>query len=82
MRADISQPPFIYEGAEDVEFEGPRSPALSAGVLQAINALKGAIHAARQPGMPLGILSNVVREAPLGSLLAAFLLGIMVARRR
>ncbi|HEY0234478.1 MAG TPA: hypothetical protein VGC86_05405 [Afipia sp.] len=82
MSKDIPQPPFIYEGAEDVEFEAPRSPPLSEGVLQAINALKGAIGAARQPGMPLSILSNVVREAPLGSVLAAFLLGIAVARRR
>ena len=33
-------------------------------------------------GMPLSILSNIAREAPLGSLLVAFLLGIAVARRR
>lgn len=82
MSADIPQPPFIYEGVENVEFEAPRSPALSEGVLQAINALKGAISAAKQPGMPLSILSNAVREAPLGSLVAAFLLGLIVARRR
>lgn len=82
MSTDIPQPPFIYEGVEEVEFEGPRSPPLSEGVLQAVNALKNAIHAAKQPGMPLGILSNVVREAPLGSVLAAFLLGMAVARRR
>jgi hypothetical protein len=30
----------------------------------------------------LSILSNVTREAPLGSLLVAFLLGVAVARRR
>jgi hypothetical protein len=30
----------------------------------------------------LSILSNVVREAPLGSLLVAFMLGVMFARRR
>jgi hypothetical protein len=30
----------------------------------------------------LSILSNMAREAPLGSLLAAFLLGVAVARRR
>lgn len=82
MSSDIPQPPFIYEGVEDVEFEAPRSPALSEGVLRAINALNGAIKAGRQPGMPLSILSNAVREAPLGSLLAAFLLGMIVARRR
>jgi hypothetical protein len=32
--------------------------------------------------MPLSILANVAREAPLGSLLVAFLLGVAVARRR
>jgi hypothetical protein len=30
----------------------------------------------------LSILSNIAREAPLGSLLIAFLLGVYVARRR
>jgi hypothetical protein len=30
----------------------------------------------------LSILSNVMREAPLGSLLVAFMLGVMFARRR
>ncbi len=82
MSEDTRQPPFIYEGVESVAFEEPRSPALSEGVLHAINALKGVIDTARQPGMPLSILSNIAREAPLGSLLAAFLLGVMVARRR
>jgi hypothetical protein len=36
----------------------------------------------RKPGMPLSVLSNIAREAPLGSLLIAFLLGVAVARRR
>jgi len=35
-----------------------------------------------KPRMPLSILSNIAREAPLGSLLFAFLLGIAIARRR
>jgi hypothetical protein len=35
-----------------------------------------------KPGMPLSILSNIAREAPFGSLLVAFLLGVAVARRR
>jgi hypothetical protein len=41
-----------------------------------------AIASARKPGMPLSILGNIAREAPLGSLLVAFLLGVAVARRR
>jgi hypothetical protein len=44
--------------------------------------LSDAYDTARKPGMPLSILSNIAREAPLGSLLVAFLLGVAVARRR
>jgi hypothetical protein len=43
--------------------------------------LSDAYDTARKPGMPLSILSNIAREAPLGSLLVAFLLGVAVARR-
>jgi hypothetical protein len=43
---------------------------------------KSTIDRGRKPGMPLSILSNIAREAPLGSLLVAFLLGVAVARRR
>ena len=45
-------------------------------------SVSDAIESGRKPGMPLSILANIAREAPLGSLLAAFLLGIAVARRR
>ena len=48
----------------------------------AIDQVRGAIENGRRPGMPLSILSNIAREAPLGSLLCAFLLGVAVARRR
>lgn len=41
-----------------------------------------AIEVGRRPGMPLSILANVTREAPLASVLCAFLLGVAVARRR
>ena len=53
------------------------------------SAVRGAAHrvadayeTGKKPGMPLSVLSNIAREAPLGSLLVAFLLGIAVARRR
>jgi len=48
----------------------------------AVGRVGDAIDAGRKPGMPLSILSNIAREAPLGSLLVAFLLGVAVARRR
>lgn len=48
----------------------------------AAHTISGAIETGRRPGMPLSVLSNIAREAPLASLLIAFLLGIAVARRR
>jgi ElaB/YqjD/DUF883 family membrane-anchored ribosome-binding protein len=41
-----------------------------------------AVDAARQPDMPLDILTKLVKQAPLQSLAIAFILGLMVARRR
>ena len=55
---------------------------LSEVVKGTVHRVSGAMEAGRRPGMPLSILSNVAREAPLGSLLIAFLLGVAVARRR
>ncbi|MDA9405638.1 hypothetical protein XH80_02260 [Bradyrhizobium sp. CCBAU 45384] len=62
----------------------PKSPIaeVSDAVKGTANRLAGAIEAGRKPGMPLSILSNIAREAPLGSLLVAFLLGVAIARRR
>jgi hypothetical protein len=64
-------------------------PEAKSAISEVSDAVKGtvsrvsdAIEAGRKPGMPLSILSNIAREAPLGSLLIAFLLGIAVARRR
>ena len=48
----------------------------------AVDRVTEAIDSGRKPGMPLSILSNIAREAPLGSLMVAFLLGVAVARRR
>jgi hypothetical protein len=47
----------------------------------AAKGIGNAIKESRRPGMPLDILANATREAPLGALLAAFLLGVIVARR-
>ena len=41
-----------------------------------------AVDAARQPDMPLDILAKLVRQTPLQSLAIAFVLGLIVARRR
>lgn len=80
-------PPLVYEGLDPIPEPKPRREAKSAfseiseAAAAAVNRIGGAIEAARKPGMPLSILSNVAREAPLASLLLAFLLGVAVARR-
>jgi hypothetical protein len=75
-------PPFVYEGLDP-------SPEPKSTIAEVSEAAKGTVHRigdaidrGRKPGMPLSILSNIAREAPLGSLLVAFLLGVAVARRR
>jgi hypothetical protein len=40
-----------------------------------------ALDAARQPDMPLDVLTKLVRQVPLQSLAIAFVLGVMVSRR-
>lgn len=79
MAEEIPEPPFIYEGL-DPENDSDRFgiKKLSA----AIKSLSDIVDEAKKPGMPLGILSNIARDAPLGSLLVAFALGVVVGRRR
>jgi hypothetical protein len=55
---------------------------VSQAMKSAAETIGNAIETGRRPGMPLSVLSNVAREAPLGSLLIAFLLGFAVASRR
>jgi hypothetical protein len=74
--------PFVYEGLDPVPEPTSAIADVSEAVKGTINRVNDAIEAGRKPGMPLSILSNIAREAPLGSLLIAFLLGIAVARRR
>ena len=41
-----------------------------------------AIEAVQEPGMPLDILARATRRAPLQALAVAFLVGVLVTRRR
>jgi hypothetical protein len=75
-------PPLVYDGLDPAPAPKSAFAEISEALNEAINRVSGAIEAGRKPGRPLSILSNVTREAPLGSLLVAFLLGIAVARRR
>jgi len=78
---DIPLSPLVYEGLDSVT--EPKSTATEAfdALKDAVRRAKEAIEAGRRPGMPLSVLSNVAREAPLGSLLVAFLLGVAFGRR-
>jgi hypothetical protein len=74
--------PFTYEGLDPIPEPKSAIAEISEALKETVNRVSVAIKAGRKPGMPLSILSNVAREAPIGSLLIAFLLGIAVARRR
>jgi hypothetical protein len=55
---------------------------VSAALHAAVDRLSEAIASARQPGKPLSTISAITREAPLASLLVAFLFGVAITRRR
>jgi hypothetical protein len=74
--------PFTYEGLDPVPEPKSTIAQVSDALKGGVNRVSGAMEAGRKPGMPLSILSSIAREAPLGSLLIAFLLGVAVARRR
>jgi hypothetical protein len=71
-----------YDGLHPVPEAKSAIAEVSEAVKETAHRVSGAIEAGRKPGMPFSILSNIAREAPLGSLLVAFLLGVAVARRR
>jgi hypothetical protein len=81
MVDDTPQQPYIYEGLDPVPEPKSTIAEASEAVKGAVKGIGNAIETGRKPGMPLNVLSNLVREAPLGSLLAAFLIGFIVARR-
>jgi hypothetical protein len=75
-------PPLVYDGLDPAPEPKPTIEKVSEAVKDTAHRVGEAIEAGRKPGMPLSILSNIVREAPLGSLLVAFMLGVAFARRR
>lgn len=82
MSDDRPQPPYVYDGLDPVAEPKSAFTEVADGVKGAVHRIGNAIDAGRKPGMPLSVLSNIVREAPLGSLLVAFLFGVACARRR
>jgi hypothetical protein len=79
---DTPLAPFAYEGLDPVPEPKSTIADVSDAVKGTVNRVSDAIEAGKKPGMPLSVLSNIAREAPLGSLLIAFLVGVAVARRR
>ena len=82
MTDDMPSPPLVYEGLDPAPAPKSAIEEVSDAVKGAANRIGETIEKGKKPGMPLSILSNIAREAPLGSLLVAFLLGVAVARRR
>jgi hypothetical protein len=82
MTNDAPSPPFVYDGLDPVLEEKTIISEVTDAVKGTARRIGDAVESGRRPGMPLSILSNIAREAPLGSLLIAFLLGVAVARRR
>ena len=79
MSDDIPLAPFAHESLDSVPEPKSTIAEVSEAVKGTVHRVAGAIEAGRRPGMPL---SNIAREAPLASLLVAFLLGVAIARRR
>jgi hypothetical protein len=82
MSDQTAQPPFVHDGLDPAPQPKSALSEVSDVVKGAADRIGDAIERGRKPGMPLSILANIAREAPLGSLLVAFLLGVAVARRR
>jgi hypothetical protein len=65
MADDIPPHPFVYEGLDPVPQSKSTIEEASDAVKGAANRVSNAIETGRKPGMPLSILSNIAREAPL-----------------
>ncbi|GLH76683.1 hypothetical protein SSBR45G_15910 [Bradyrhizobium sp. SSBR45G] len=82
MSDDPALPPFIYDGLYPAEDKRSAIRSFAGLVSGAVKQVSHAVEAGRKPGMPLDVLSDITRVAPLSSLMVAFVLGAAVARRR
>ncbi|MBV9459775.1 MAG: hypothetical protein JO141_19955 [Bradyrhizobium sp.] len=75
--------PSIAERAIDAATDVSRTfEEVTAGLKVAVERLRVVIANAERPGQPIARLRAVTRQAPLQSLFVAFLLGVVLARRR
>ena len=65
MTDDAPTQPFIYEGLDPAPESKSTIEEVSDAVKGAASRVSDAIETGRKPGMPLSILSNIAREAPL-----------------
>ena len=72
------QPAYIYEGLDPATGEFRK---FSDTVMSVYGSVKSAFERANEPGKPLATVANLTREAPLGSLFVAFVLGVAFATR-
>jgi hypothetical protein len=70
------------QGVDNGPTEKTTAEPVAETVRSASHRASDAIEAGREPDMPLEILTKLVRESPLPSLAVAFMLGVLVARRR
>jgi hypothetical protein len=82
MNDEVPPPPYVYDGLDPAFEEKSVISEVADAAKGVAQRLGEAVDSGRKPGMLLSVLSNIAREAPLGSLLIAFLLGVAVARRR
>jgi hypothetical protein len=66
MANDGPPPPFVYDGLDPVLEEKTVVGEVTDAVKGTARRIGGAIDSGRRPGMPLSVLSNIAREAPLG----------------
>ena len=75
--------PSIAERAIDAATDVSRTiEDVTSALKVAVDRLREVIENAERPGQPIARLRAVTRQAPLQSLFVAFLLGVVVARRR
>lgn len=80
MQDDIAPQPYVYKGGDPNRTRSPVD-SVTDTVKQTMHRASEAYDSAKKPGMPLSVLANIAREAPLGALFAAFIIGVMVGRR-
>jgi len=82
MDAQTPQPGMAERAIDTAADVSQTVSDVTAALKTAVERLSEAIATAREPGKPLSTIAAITREAPLASLLIAFLFGVAVTRRR